>query len=98
MVYLPHRTYTRRVLIFAFVALTGLLAPPAKALRAARQAAKQEAAPRAVQDAGALQKGKPVERELKGGETHSYRVALAAGQYVHAVVEQKGIDVVVVLF
>jgi CHAT domain-containing protein/tetratricopeptide (TPR) repeat protein len=38
------------------------------------------------------------ERELKGGETNSYRVNLAAGQFFQAVVEQKGIDVVVVLF
>jgi hypothetical protein len=42
--------------------------------------------------------GKPIERELKGGEAHSYKIALAAGQYLHAVVDQKGIDVVVRLF
>jgi CHAT domain-containing protein/tetratricopeptide (TPR) repeat protein len=37
----------------------------------------------------------PVERELKGGETHSYRVTLASGQFLYALVEQKGIDIVV---
>ncbi|MBI3950644.1 MAG: CHAT domain-containing protein [Acidobacteria bacterium] len=42
--------------------------------------------------------GTPIERELKGGETHSYRVTLAAGQYLHAVVNQHGIDVVVTVF
>lgn len=40
----------------------------------------------------------PVERELKGGETHSYRVSLKANQFLHAVVEQREIDVLIVLF
>ena len=44
-----------------------------------------------------LRLGQPVERELKGGETHSYRVNLQAGQFMQVVVEQKGIDVVVAL-
>lgn len=44
-----------------------------------------------------LELGKPVERELRGGESHSYRVHLEAGQYFHVVVEQKGIDVAVSL-
>ena len=39
-----------------------------------------------------------VERELKGGETHSYRVSLTAGQFLHAVVEQKDIDVAAAAF
>ena len=38
------------------------------------------------------------ERELKGGETHSYRVTLTAGQFLYALVEQKEIDVSVALF
>src|SRR5215218_4683434 len=38
------------------------------------------------------------ERELKGGETHAYRVALTAGQFFYALVEQKDIDVSVALF
>ncbi|HKR60131.1 MAG TPA: CHAT domain-containing tetratricopeptide repeat protein [Pyrinomonadaceae bacterium] len=42
--------------------------------------------------------GIPVEQELKGGEFHTYRVKLEAGQYLKVVVEQKGIDVVVMLF
>ena len=38
------------------------------------------------------------ERDLKGGETHSYRLPLIAGQFFYAVVEQKEIDVSVALF
>ena len=42
--------------------------------------------------------GKPIERELAGGQSHAYQIALAAGQYLHVVAEQRGIDVVVTLF
>ena len=49
-------------------------------------------------DVRELNAGAPLERELAGGESHSYRVALIAGQYVQIEVEQKGIDVVVSLF
>jgi CHAT domain-containing protein/tetratricopeptide (TPR) repeat protein len=45
-----------------------------------------------------LKPGQPVERELKGGEAHTYRVALAAGEYVKVSVGQKSIDVVVRVF
>ena len=38
------------------------------------------------------------ERELKGGESHSYRIALSPGQFFYALVEQKDIDVSVALF
>jgi CHAT domain-containing protein/Flp pilus assembly protein TadD len=42
-----------------------------------------------------LEAGKPVERELKGGESHVYEIALKARQFLNAVVEQRGIDVLV---
>ncbi|MCI0563011.1 MAG: PPC domain-containing protein, partial [Nitrososphaera sp.] len=45
-----------------------------------------------------LEPGKPIERELKGGEVHTYQIVLNAGQYLHVVVDQRGIDVVVTLF
>jgi tetratricopeptide (TPR) repeat protein/CHAT domain-containing protein len=45
-----------------------------------------------------LELGKPIERELSGGQSHSYGMTLAAGQYVHVVVDQRGIDVVVALY
>jgi hypothetical protein len=37
----------------------------------------------------------PIERELKSGESHSYRVSLKTGQFLHLTIEQRGIDVVV---
>ena len=39
-----------------------------------------------------------VQRELKGGETHSFRIPLTTGQYLYAVVEQQGIDVATAVF
>jgi CHAT domain-containing protein/uncharacterized protein HemY len=44
-------------------------------------------------EATTLVPGLPVEREIAGGESHTYQFALAAGQFVRAVVEQKAIDV-----
>lgn len=48
-------------------------------------------------DAPKLKIDKPIERALSGGEEHSYRVSLKAGQYVNFIAEQKGIDVVLTL-
>src|SRR5262245_9482050 len=47
------------------------------------------------QQARQLEMGKPIERELAGGQSHSYQITLDADQYLHLVVEQRGIDVVV---
>jgi len=44
-----------------------------------------------------LKPGEAVERELKAAASHSYRVALAAGQYLNVAVEQRGINVEVSL-
>src|SRR5688500_1146982 len=41
-----------------------------------------------------LELGKPVERQLAGGEVHSYRIDLLPNQYAEVVVEQRGIDLV----
>jgi len=42
-----------------------------------------------------LEPGKTIERQLAGGESHFYQIHLDTGQFLHADVEQKGIDVVV---
>lgn len=39
-----------------------------------------------------LEVGKSIERILKGGETHAYIVMLPAGQLLHVVFEQKGVN------
>lgn len=45
-----------------------------------------------------LEPGKPIERGLTGGEAHSYRIPIASGQYLYAIIDQRGIDVGVTLF
>jgi len=42
--------------------------------------------------------GKPLERELAGGEVHAYSIKLTAGQFLNVIVDQRGIDAVVTLF
>ena len=37
----------------------------------------------------------PIERELSGGQAHTYRIALNAGQYALVQLEQRGVDVLV---
>jgi len=46
-------------------------------------------------EAHKLEVGKPIERELKGGALHTYEIVLEVGQLLNAVVDQRGIDVVV---
>src|SRR5262245_30851500 len=62
--------------------------------------AQAGAAPKAQadQDARPLVVGQSIERKLASGQSHLYKITLAAGQYLNAVVEQSGIDVVVTLF
>src|SRR6266508_3541007 len=63
--------------------------------------AQQPGTPNSLQgenDARPLEAGKPIEREMAGGQKHYYKIALEAGQYSQLVVEQKGIDVIVTLF
>src|SRR5438876_9906996 len=45
-----------------------------------------------------LEKGKPVERVMSGGESHSYQLPLTAGQFVNVVIDQRGIDLILVVF
>lgn len=49
-------------------------------------------------DARPLDVNQPIERELAGKELHAYQITLSAGQYLHAVFEQEGIDLYVRVF
>jgi CHAT domain-containing protein/Tfp pilus assembly protein PilF len=51
-----------------------------------------------AQETDSLESGKPIERELSGGQSHSYKITMISGQYLHVVVAQRGIDVAVALF
>ena len=45
-------------------------------------------------DVRPLEQGHPVKRELSSGQRHVYRLRLSAGQFLKAIIEQQGIDVV----
>jgi len=45
-----------------------------------------------------LEPDKPLERTVQGGEKHTYEIRAEAGQFIHAVVEQLGIDVALTLY
>lgn len=49
-------------------------------------------------DSATLKPDAIIERELKGGETHRFQISLASAQFLHAIVDQKGIDLVVTVF
>ncbi|PWT88153.1 MAG: hypothetical protein C5B55_13590, partial [Blastocatellia bacterium] len=51
-----------------------------------------------AQQTSTLELNKPIEQELSGGASHVYRTSLSAGQFVDLVGDQKGIDIVLVLF
>ncbi len=50
-------------------------------------------ATRQPQDLQSLSTGAPIERELPGGQTHTYRIALSAGQFALVQVEPRNADV-----
>jgi CHAT domain-containing protein len=55
-------------------------------------------AAQSAQEIDPLEPGKPIERELSGGQSHSYKITMISGQYLQVVVAQRGIDVAVALF
>ncbi len=67
---------------------TGLKTLSILALFGAFAEAKQQA-----QDLQTLSIGSPIERELTGAQTHTYRISLSAGQFALVDVEQRGADV-----
>src|SRR5215510_12870765 len=66
--------------------------PPVQATASERSQAQS------FQESSPLELSRPIERELSGGESHFYKITMSSGQYLHIVVRQRGIDVVVILF
>ena len=94
--------FVRQILLFLFIFVFTFGAVDAALARSVLQSA-QEVKPskpptQGEQDIRALEVGKPIERELKGAQIHVYGLTLTAGQLLHIIVDQRGIDVVVTLF
>jgi CHAT domain-containing protein/Tfp pilus assembly protein PilF len=64
----------------------------------AQAIAGERGATQSAQESNSLELGKPVEREISGGQSHSYKITMISGQYLHVVIAQRGIDVAVELF
>src|SRR5215510_2315774 len=103
----PNRRLTSRsrakFLAFCLFISSSVLTLSENALGRALGAPAQQPA-QAPRDAGAkvddekeaplLEPGKAIKRELSGAGSHTYRIKLAADQFMNAVIEQDGIDVV----
>ena len=63
--------------------------------RSVEQQAPQDTGEQKAQEVEALEQGKPIERELAAGESHSYQITLAERDFLSVTVEQRGIDVAV---
>ena len=57
-----------------------------------------QAAPPAGSEATPLEPGRALERTMRGGEKHVYAIRAETGQFLHATVEQQGIDVALMLY
>ncbi|HKA22378.1 MAG TPA: hypothetical protein VKN18_29135, partial [Blastocatellia bacterium] len=75
------------------VAVTGFNAGSVLASNTKSRSTQKAATETKQSDIRALEVGRGVEREMKGGEEHLYSIAIESGQYLDAVVEQRGIDV-----
>jgi CHAT domain-containing protein/Tfp pilus assembly protein PilF len=93
----PSRRITLACLIVCLFVGLGLERAAASMAQSAQQQSDANKTAEQEKDVRLLELGKPIERELAGGQSHVYQIALAAGQYLNLVVEQRGIDVVVTL-
>jgi CHAT domain-containing protein/Tfp pilus assembly protein PilF len=59
------------------------------------QQAPQKPGAQKAHEVEVLEQGNPIERELTKGESHTYQITLAKGEYLSVRVEQRGIDVAV---
>jgi CHAT domain-containing protein/Tfp pilus assembly protein PilF len=85
---------------FAALIVFNLLSAPTVTTTLAATPREQTQSPAPKEDAQPvpLEPGKPLERELKGGDKHTYEIHAEAGQFLHAEAEQLGIDVALTLY
>ena len=75
------------ILLFSVTVLSTTVPPASSQASSAGANNAQEVTP--------LEMGRAVERELSGGERHSYDLKLTEGQYASVIVEQRGIDLMI---
>ncbi len=85
------------LLLLLFI-LFNVLPAPRRLIGAAQTGARPEPTAPAQQPSTELKAGTPIQRNLGGGESHAYRILLAAGQYLRVRLEPHDLDVVATLF
>src|SRR5262245_39143915 len=91
------RRITLACLIVCLFVTLGLERAAASRTQSSQQQGGATKAAGEEKDVRSLEMGKPIERELAGGQSHLYQIMLAAGQYLSVVVDQRGVDVVAAL-
>jgi CHAT domain-containing protein/tetratricopeptide (TPR) repeat protein len=57
----------------------------------------ERSAAQSDQESKSLEPSKLIQRDISGGQTHSYKITITSGQFLQVVVKQQGIDVSVTL-
>jgi CHAT domain-containing protein/Tfp pilus assembly protein PilF len=70
----------------------------ASVARTLRYQTRIESDQTARNDLPVLELGKPMSRELSGGEVHSYQIVLTARQFLQVAVDQRGINLIITLY
>jgi CHAT domain-containing protein/Tfp pilus assembly protein PilF len=92
------RTYSKVAVVLSAMLLAAVVASTNSVWRLVAEAVELRGLTQGGQDIRVLEPGKPIEQELAGGQVHTYQITLGADQFLHVVVDQRGIDVVVKLF
>lgn len=97
-----HNLFSKRVLItFLISTLLLTLQTALVPSRAFQQLATQQTPAREtndVIDVAPLVPNRPITREIQRGKNHLYEFTLNAGTYMHAVIEQQGIDLSIAIY
>jgi CHAT domain-containing protein len=85
------------VIMFVWIDLSVVAWPPPSSLTG-QAGADARGASQSSDGASSLEPGKPIERQLSGGQSHFYKIIMISGQYLRITVSQRGIDALVALF
>jgi CHAT domain-containing protein/Tfp pilus assembly protein PilF len=87
-----------RILLAASISTLFFSVCVPRTIAAAQRVQTQGKAPQEDGKPIAIEPGKPLEREMQGGEKHTYEIRAETGQFVHVAVDQLGIDVALTLY
>ena len=95
---MPGRSALVISLLLVGVSLSSTLACAHPRVSPTQQSPTADSAARQEDEARLLEAGKPIERALRGGETHVYQVRMEAGQFLHTDVVHRGVNVYVAAY